>query len=115
MSISKESYEFNHAFRHLVLSRLYFDSILNSGNVKQGAKHFVNRLRQRVNVNINDLLTLISKENAEVLKQQMLDEDLVLQVQNINDMLADMPPVLRNEAEKHVENIYNIYKQKTKS
>lgn len=112
MSISKETYQFNHAFRHMVNAKLHLESIVNDGIVKQRAKQLINKLKNRIDVNISDILTIIPKESAKILQDGMLDSDITLQIQHINDMCVELPTGIRNQVESYVEHLYRVCEQK---
>lgn len=109
--IQNETYDFNNAFQHMVNSKLFLESIKNSGKVAFRAKHLINKMINRIEANISDITFLIPEAHAKVLQEQMLDSDVTLQSKAINDMLAELPQAKRDEIESYVQLQYKIYKQ----
>jgi len=112
MNISKETFNFFHAYRNMVNAELYLTAIINSGNVKSQAKQFTKMLRTRIEANINALKTLLPPEAYKVMEEQMLDSEVTLQIQAISDMCAELPKPIRDMVEKYIEGQHKVYKQK---
>jgi hypothetical protein len=91
---------------------MHLKNILDSGNVKYEAKEFVKGLKRRVDANITALKVLVPREVFEVLEKEMLDPEVTLQMQNINDMCAELPKGIRDQVENYIEGLHRVYKQK---
>src|SRR6185312_4342889 len=110
MQISKETFNFFHAYRNHVNAEMHLADILESGNVKYDAKDFVKGLKRRVDANITALKVLLPHEVFDVLNKEMLDPEVTLQMQNINDMCAELPKGIRDQVEKYIESYHKVYK-----
>jgi len=112
MNISKETFNFFHAYKNHVNAEMHLSDILKGGNVKYEAKEFVKGLKRRVDANITSLKVLVPREVFEVLEKGMLDPEVTLQMQNINDMCAELPKGIRDQVENYIEGLHKVYKQK---
>jgi hypothetical protein len=110
-TIQKETFQFNHAFRHMVNADLYLTSIINGNKVKRDAKQFVLKMKSRVDQNISDMKKILPADKAEVITNSMLNPEITLQMQNVNDMCAGLPPAILNQVESYIEQLYKVYKQ----
>jgi hypothetical protein len=91
---------------------MHLKNILDGGNVRYEAKEFVKGLKRRVDANITSLKVLVPREVFEVLEKEMLDPEVTLQMQNINDMCAELPKGIRDQVENYIEGVHKVYKQK---
>jgi hypothetical protein len=91
---------------------MHLSDILKGNNVKYEAKEFVKGLKRRVDANITALKVLVPREVFDVLEKEMLDPEVTLQMQNINDMCAELPKGIRNQVENYIEGLHRVYKQK---
>jgi hypothetical protein len=91
---------------------MHLSNIIKSGNVKYEAKEFVKGLKRRVDANITSLKVLVPREVFEVLEKEMLDPEVTLQMQNINDMCAELPKGIRDQVENYIDGLHKVYKQK---
>ena|SRR5690348_11512699 len=112
MNISKETFNFFHAYKNHVNAEMHLSNIIKSGNVKYDAKEFVKGLKRRVDANITALKVLLPHEVFEVLEKEMLDPEVTMQMQNINDMCAELPKGIRDQVENYIEGLHRVYKQK---
>ena len=110
--ISKETFNFFHAYRNHVNAEMHLSNIVKSGNVKYDAKEFVKGLKRRVDANITALKVLVPREVFEVLEKEMLDPEVTMQMQNINDMCAELPKGIRDQVENYIEGLHRVYKQR---
>lgn len=112
MTISKETYDLFHAYKHMVNAELHLSLVLNSGKVGFEAKNFVKGLKNRIDVNVKSLKSILPPEESKIIQDQMLNEEVTMQMQNINDMCAELPKAIRDQIESYIENYHKVYKQK---
>jgi hypothetical protein len=112
LNISKETFNFFHAYRHTVNAELFLSDIIKSGNVQYEAKNMVRALKRRIDANITGLRLLLPAEVTKVLDKEMLDPEVTMQIDNINNMLAELPKAIRDQMENHIEGYHKVYKQK---
>jgi hypothetical protein len=110
--IQKESFDLFHAYKNMVNAEQHLSLILNSGKVAYRAKDLILCLKRRIDVNIRDIKVLLPPDAAKILQEQMLDNEVTLQMQNINDMCAELPKAIRDQVESYIENYHKVYKQK---
>lgn len=110
-SIRKETFQFAHAFRHMVNAELYLSSIINADKIRRDAKPFVMKLKGRVDQNIADMKKILPPDKAEITANSILNPEVTLQMQNVTDMCADLPPAILNQVESYIEQLYKVYKQ----
>jgi hypothetical protein len=110
--ISKETFNFFHAYKNHVNAEMHLSNIIKSGNVKYDAKEFIKGLKRRVDANITALKVLVPREVFEVLEKEMLDPEVTMQMQNINDLCADLPKGIRDQVENYIEGLHKVYKHK---
>jgi len=84
-------------------SKLHLYSLINDGNVVGSSKAFIRTLLNRIEVNVRDLRLLLPSEDIEIIDRDMLDSNVVLQFQNINDMLSELPIEDRDDIENYIE------------
>lgn len=111
MQISKETYDLFYAMSYMVNSKGCLETILYSGRAKYDSKKFINKLLNRLQVNINDIRTLLPPSDTKIIDEQMLDAEVCLQVENIRAMIADLPKAKRDEIERYIEVQHRVYKQ----
>ena len=112
MTISKETYDLFHAYKCMVNAELHLSLVLNSGKVGFEAKNFVKGLKNRIDVNVKSLKSILPPEESKIIQDQMLNEEVTMQMQNINDMCADLPKAIRDQVENYIESYHKVYKQK---
>lgn len=100
---SRSTYELFHAMRFMECSKLHLYSLINDGNVVGSSKAFIRTLLNRIEVNVRDLRLLLPSEDIEIIDRDMLDSNVVLQFQNINDMLSELPIEDRDDIENYIE------------
>lgn len=110
MTTSKETYELFHALRHLTYADLYYSSMIADGKLSGSAKQMIRQHQNRIKVNIRDVRLLVGDADREILDRDMLDPNIAAQFQNMNDMLTELPEHCRNQAEKYIESLFNVYK-----
>jgi len=111
MQISKETYDLFYAMSYMVNSKGCLETILDSGRAKYDSKKFINKLLNRLQVNINDIRTLLPPSDTKIIDEQMLDAEVCLQVENIRAMIADLPKAKRDEIERYIELQHRFYRQ----
>jgi len=112
MQISKETYDLFHAYKHMVNAELHLSLVINSVKIGGNAKNLVNTLKTRIDVNVRDLKLLLPAGDAKILQEEMLDSEVTLQMQNINNMCAELPKAIRDQVENYIESYHKVYKQK---
>ena len=112
MQISKETYDLFYAYKNTVNAQSHLSRILESKKVGGKAKNFLTMIQTRLKVNIRDLRLLLPAAEAKIIDEQMLDTEVTMQMQNINDMCAELPKAIRDQVENYIESYHKVYKQK---
>lgn len=107
--LSGETYDLFKAFKHMVSAELYLNSIARSGKVEYQAKNYINTFLTRIRANLRDLKMLVPTELVYLIEEDMLAPEVSLQIDNIVDMLSDLPKGIRDEIETYIESRHNVY------
>lgn len=110
MTTKPEAYDLFKAMRHMSNARLYLNSIIKDGHVKGQSKNLLTTMDNRLRCNIDDFRHKVSGESLKVLDEEMLDAEVTLQLDSVTDMLIALPKGIRDEAEKYVEGLFNVYR-----
>jgi hypothetical protein len=86
---------------------------MKSKKVHFGAKNFIQRsIVNKLTTVVNDLKGLFVGNDLELIKQDMISDEVALQNENVQNMFLCLPKGIRDEVETYIEQRYYIYRQK---
>lgn len=112
--ISKETFELSKIYSLVSNCRLRCEVLLKSNNIAGLAKDYIRRsILNRVVAVENDLKQLFidSPKDLELIKQDMISDEVSLQNENLQNMFLALPKGIRDEIETYVEQRFYIYNQ----
>lgn len=111
----KSTFNLFHAYRHMVNAQLHLEDALRGVGLRMEAKQYIKTMKTRIDVNVNGLRLKLPDETRKKFEENLLDPEVTLQMQNIDDMLAELPKPIRDQAESYISQLHKVYKQKEQS
>jgi len=98
----------------LVLSleraELYRLSLFKSPSTRDKARDMFTRIGTYIRCATRELTDKLQPEQLRVVREEILNADLSLQLENLQNMFIALPKGKRDELERLIEGHYNVYK-----
>lgn len=112
--ISKQTLDLGKAFVKInnaeLLLRSVYNDLTEEYTLYRNINGWVNRLEWLKKDFKRVFVMLSGSEGWEIMQSQLLNDEDTLQVESINDMLLDMPKGMKDQIEKYIESLYNVYR-----
>lgn len=113
INTTQETYNLFNAFRNMQMALLYFNDIMKSNRVTPEVKDKLRVMKNRLDVNVRDFRLLVPSEHVSIIDEQMLDYEVVMQIDNIDKLLSEIPKEGRDYVEGIVEGLHEEFKKST--
>jgi len=104
------SYDLFYGYSYLNLSKSCFTRILKSNNKIPFMKQLIRNQLIKIDYVINNLKTYLSPSEIKTMEKGMLNEDMGLRLDNIRNMLLDLPEEKQEEIENYIEEQHRKHK-----
>lgn len=108
--ISKHSFELVKGMTDVMNAATRFQVIANELDTRFKSKDMLNGYVNRLNFIIKDFKSRCTPEMWSIIENDALNDEQTLQIDGIVDMLLDMPKGMKDQIEKHIESLYNVYR-----
>lgn len=112
---SQETFELHKIYSLCNNAKLRSEVLMKAPAVVGQAKDFIKRsITNRLTAIENDLkgLFINNPEDLEIVRQEMLDHDNSLQLDNMMNLYLELPKAIRDEIEQYVESRHYVYKSR---
>lgn len=112
--ISKQTLDLGKAFIKInnaeLLLRAVSKDLTDEYALSRNIKEWVNRLEWLKKEFKRVVIMIAGNEDWNLIQSQLINDEDTLQVESINDMLLDMPKGMKDQIEKYIESLYNVYR-----
>ena len=112
--LEHSSYDLFYGYSYLNLARNCFHRIVKTKNKLPFMKQLMHNQVTKMDGMINNLKVYLNPEDIRTMEEGMLNEDVNLRLDNIKNLVVDLPEDKQEEIEKYIELQHRIYRQKTK-
>ena len=107
--VSKHTFQLAKIFTLLQNTETYCKVLAKEKSVGNKSKELLRTITFRATASINDFASMLSPESRNVMRSEMLNDEVTLQMEHINDMLYALPKGVRDQAETYLTGLYNVY------
>lgn len=107
--VSKHTFQLAKIFTMLQNTETYCTVLAKESSIGNKSRDMLRMVTKRTAASINDFACLLKPESRNVMRSEMLSDEVTLQMEHINDMLYAMPKGVRDQVEAYVNGLYNVY------
>ena len=79
-------------------------------NVTGRSKETLKRIANRAKMAVAEFTDLLTPASLQVMKEELLPDEICLQLESINDLILALPKGTRDEIESYIQARYDIYR-----
>ncbi len=95
--------------KNLAAAEMKTDMLSKEDFIRFKAKECVNMATVRIGKAIDDLMSMLGPESQELLKNEIIQPEVFLQVDQVITAMYAMPKGIRDDIEEYVMGRYNVY------